>query len=132
MQVNTIALYLLSQWIDVVSNSALVFRTAVSDARSCAPDKGFRAFHSTAMLSLRRFVGERELPNKQPDELMNVSERIVKTTEASDICDGAKGSAAAVAADASGSSNGPTGEPVGTIAEEVIVEEVVIPAAAPT
>jgi hypothetical protein len=79
-----------------------------------------------------RFVGERELPNKQPDEVMSVAERVVKTTAPSDICDGATGSAAAVAADACGTSNGPTGEPAGQVEEEVVVvEEVVLPAAVP-
>ena len=39
---------------------------------------------------MRSFVGERELGDVPPDEVIGVTERIVKSAESSDVCDGAR------------------------------------------
>ena len=40
--------------------------------------------------TLRSFVGERELHSTAPDEVIGVTERIVKSAKSSDACDGAQ------------------------------------------
>jgi len=45
---------------------------------------------SLKVFALHRYVGEREVRSAEPDEVIGVTERVVKSAEASDVCDGAE------------------------------------------